>query len=111
MLNYTKSLYNSLSGTYYYETAKYTVDNIFDFLQAEDVEEIISLYLQIKKDYLIYTSTNKLSTQKYEFVGVARDGSHNCYAQVKSGNLSLDGDHFRSLTQNGGSVKKLLPKS
>ena len=40
----------------------------------EDVEEVISLYLKFEKNYLIYSSSNKLDTQTYEFVIDSRDG-------------------------------------
>ena len=76
MTNLTKALYNELTGQKIYETNTYKKEDLFDLLQAEDVEEVISLYLQIVENNLVYTSTNKLDTQKYEFVAIARDGSH-----------------------------------
>ena len=53
---------------------------------------------------MVYTSTNKLDTQKYEFVAVARDGSHYCYPQVKTGSVSLDGNNYKDLAVNGNKV-------
>jgi len=73
-------------------------------LLPEDVEEIISLYLQVEKDYLIYTSTNKIDTAKYEFVMISRDGSHLCYAQVKTGNICIDFNDFSHLTKGNNKV-------
>ena len=68
------------------------------------MEEAVSMYLQLEKDYLLYSSTNKLSTQTYEFVVVARDGSHKAYPQVKTGSVPLNGDDYRDLTANGDKV-------
>lgn len=104
MTNITRDLYNRITRKNFYETKAYCKEDIFDFLQPEDVEEVVSLYLQIQKNYLVYTSTNKLDTQKYEFVGVARDGSHYCYPQVKTGGETLDGDQYKNLTEHGNIV-------
>lgn len=104
MTNITRDLYNRLTKQNYYETKTYSKEEIFDLLQPEDVEEVVSLYLQIQKNYLVYTSTNKLDTQKYEFVCVARDGSHYCYPQVKTGGIALDGSQYKSLTEHGNKV-------
>ena len=71
---------------------------------AEDVEEIISLYLQLEKNYLIYTSTNKIDTAKYEFVMTSRDGKEKCYTQVKTGNEVLDPKDYQNLTENSNKV-------
>ncbi len=104
MTNLTKALYNELTGQKIYETNTYKKEDLFDLLQAEDVEEVISLYLQIVENYLVYTSTNKLDTQKYEFVAIARDGSHLCYPQVKTGGVSLDGNDYLDLVKGGNKV-------
>lgn len=103
-LRYSEHLYNTITGTQFYPDRAVKRDEILDFLQAEDVEEAVSLYLQLEKGYLLYSSTNKLSTQTYEFVAVARDGSHKAYPQVKTGNVPLDGDQYRDLTANGDKV-------
>ena len=62
------------------------------------------MYLQLEKGYLIYSSTNKLDTQTYELVAVAKDGSHKAYPQVKTGNVSLDGNDYKGLLSNGDKV-------
>lgn len=104
MTNISRNIYNQIIGEAVYEEKDYNRKDILDLLQPEDVEEVVSLYLQVKHNYLVYTSTNKLDTQKYEFVGVARDGSHHCYPQVKTGSVSLDGNDFKKLTKNGDKV-------
>jgi hypothetical protein len=104
MTNITRDMYNKLTGKNVYETIPYVQNDILDLLQPEDVEEIVSLYLQVEKNYLVYTSTNKLDTQKYEFVAVARDGSHYCYPQVKTGQVTLNGNDYKELVKNGNKV-------
>lgn len=104
MLQYSEHLYNAMTGTQVYPDCVVPKEEILDFLQPEDVEEAVSLYLQMKKGYLIYSSTNKLDTQTYEFVAVAKDGSHKAYPQIKTGNVSLDGDDYRNLTAGGNKV-------
>ena len=103
-LKYSERLYNAITGTQFYPDCAVKKEEILDFLQPEDVEEAVSLYLQLEKGYLIYSSTNKLDTQTYEFVAVARDGSHRAYPQVKTGNVPLDGSHYQELTAGGDKV-------
>lgn len=103
-LKYSEQLYNTLAGTQHYPAYTVKKAEVLDFLQPEDVEEAVSLYLQLEKGYLIYSSTNKLDTQTYEFVAVARDGTHKAYPQVKTGGVSLDGSDYRELLMGGNKV-------
>ncbi|WP_291637426.1 hypothetical protein [Clostridium sp.] len=100
----TMKIYNDKKKTNYYDVKPMIKKNILDMFLPEDVEEIISLYLQFEKKYLIYSSSNKIDTQTYEFVMTSRDGGHLCYAQVKTGNVSLDGDDYVHLTKKGNKV-------
>lgn len=70
---------------------------VFDFLQPEDMEELISLYLQVEKNCLVYTSTNKLDTAMYEFVATTRDGKEKFYPQVKTGDVSLNCENYEDI--------------
>ena len=94
----TKKIYNKKQGKSPYEVKE--IKDFFNFLLAEDVEEIISLYLQLEKNYLIYTSTNKINTAKYEFVMTSRDGKEKCYTQVKTGNEVLNPKDYENLIEN-----------
>lgn len=97
-------IYNEKKKISYYNVEPIDRKNILDLFLPEDVEEVKSLYLQAEKNYLIYSSSNKLDTQTYEFVMVSRDGSHLCYAQVKTGNVPLDGNDYVHLTEDGNKV-------
>ena len=103
-LEASKRIYNEMSGKLYYNVTPKIKENVLELLLPEDMEEVISLYLQIEKNYLIYTSTNKIDTEKYEFVAVARDGTHTCYPQVKTGNVALNFTKYDELAQNGNKV-------
>lgn len=98
----TKKIYNKKSNNKLYEIKK--IEDFLNFLLPEDVEEIVSLYLQLEKNYLIYTSTNKINTAKYEFVMISRDGKEKCCIQVKTGNTTLDPENYIHLTENNVKV-------
>ncbi len=100
----TMKIYDEKTKTNYYNVDSIDRKNILEMFLPEDVEEVISLYLQYEKNYLIYSSSNKLDTQTYEFVMVSRDASHLCYAQVKTGNVSLDGNEYIHLTANRNKI-------
>lgn len=101
----SKIIYNQLTNTTsYYEISPFFKDSVINYLAPEDVEEVISLYLQITLEYLIYSSTNKLSTELIEFVGISRDQSHRVFVQVKTGNVSLSFDDYESFACNGNKV-------
>ena len=98
----TKKIYNKKSNNKLYEIKK--IEYFLYFLLPEDFEEIVSLYLQLEKNYLIYTSTNKINTAKYEFVMISRDGKEKCCIQVKTGNTTLDPENYIYLTENNVKV-------
>ena len=98
----TKKIYNRKLGNKSYRVEE--IEDFLNFLLAEDVEEIISLYLQLEKNYLIYTSTNKIDTAKYEFVMTSKDGKEKCYTQVKTGNEILVPEDYVNLTENNNKV-------
>lgn len=100
----SKKIYNKKSGKKIYEVKEIKINDFFNFLLAEDLEEIVSLYLQLEKNYLIYTSTNKIDTAKYEFVMISRDGKEKCYTQVKTGNNKLVPENYINLTENSNKV-------
>lgn len=100
----TMKIYNEKKKLNYYKVEAIDKKDILDMFLPEDVEEVVGLYLQFEKNYLIYSSSNKIDTQTYEFVMVSRDGSHLCYSQVKTGNVSLDGNDYIHLTKGGNKV-------
>lgn len=72
---------------------KITLEDWTEFFSADDIEEIVGLYLQVKFNLYVYTSTNKRSTEKIEFELVDKKGQ--LYGvQVKSGGVSLNGKDY-----------------
>ena len=102
--NLSMHIYNTKLGVNYYPKISLSPTNTLDALQAEDVEEIVCLYLQLNKNYLLYGSTNKISTEKYECVLVEKNNFSKCYPQVKTGNVALNGNDYVHLTENGNKV-------
>lgn len=69
-----------------------------NLLSAEDIEEIVGLYLQIEKKLYIYTSTCKEDTSLIEFQLIDIKG--NLYGvQVKSGNTNINADEYFDLSK------------
>lgn len=100
----TMKIYNEKTKSQHYPIKSIDRNDILDMFLPEDVEEVISLYLQFEKNYLVYSSSNKVDTQTYECVMISRDGKHLCYTQVKTGNVSLDGNDYIHLTKDGNKV-------
>ena len=51
-------------------------------IDSEELESLALLYLQ-SKIYLIYSSTLKKSSAKFEVIMISNDGSHRCFSQIK----------------------------
>lgn len=47
--------------------------NFWDLAHYEDLEDIVGLYLQKERGYLIFPSTNKTGTEDYEYMLVQKD--------------------------------------
>ena len=93
LFEYTDSLFNNKINS------KINVDNWSNFFSANDIEEIIGLYLQKIKNLYVYTSTNKKSTSQIEFELV--DDKGNKYGvQVKSGNVCINGKDYKEISKN-----------
>ncbi|KLD41754.1 hypothetical protein [Lactiplantibacillus plantarum] len=82
--------------------------DLFSLIRYSDTEDLVALWLFDKFNYIVIPSTNKLSTQKYEFVllnasknlnGKYRD-SKNIYIQVKNGAIDLKSKDYTSLLKD-----------
>jgi hypothetical protein len=92
--NISKKLWNKKSPKNSYKYDIKEKDHYWNLLSSEMVEEIVILYLQIKKNYFVHTSTVKKNTPNIECVLVNLDGDK-AYPQVKSGfSQSLDAKFF-----------------
>lgn len=94
------------SNTYKYKIVCNDID-IWSVLSAEAVEEIVLLYLQIKKGYHIYSSTVKYAFPIYECEMVGTDGKR-VYPQVKSGSVSLNADDYMNAVNSDPNAEVYL---
>lgn len=94
--NVIKTIYNEKTTSSF----KYHISEIKDFwnlILPEDVELIVSLYLQKELDYMIYPNTKQKDTKKYEFTMVSRKDNSKACVQVKTGKVILDENEFKEL--------------
>ena len=105
IVNYSKYIYNKYSGKSYYDIEYTMQGDIIDNLPAEEVEELVITYLQIKNNY--YLSSNSIAknstTPKIECVLLSRnkDVPLKAVVQVKSGHYYLDGNDYKEYVNNG----------
>lgn len=85
------------------ETEKYEMNTKTDmdfwrFINDQEAEEIVSLYLQFKKNYKVYITTKRKDTVRYEFVMVNEKGQK-AVVQVKTGNnVTLKAEWYKNDT-------------
>ena len=107
MLEYSKYVYNTFSGENYYSYNKIEGD-IIDNLPDFDLEELVIIYLQIKKNYYVLSNSiaNKSTTIKIECEMISRD--KNCcekaVVQVKAGKKKIDAMDYRCFCDEGYTV-------
>ena len=90
---FSKRAYNKYSEKEYYKTSAIhnKEDDLWSILGTMEIEELAGLYMQIKLNYGVYTSTNKRDTKEYEFVLFKRDNpKEKAKLQVKTSNINLD---------------------
>lgn len=92
----SKLIYNERVGEDRYEVDAFQAD-LFSLLSADECEDLVALYLQLQRGYLVIPSTAKKSTVKYEFTLVHRHSGERATLQVKSGAEPLDRDKFAHL--------------
>lgn len=87
-------MWNKYSNSSDYQIKRNEI-SIWSVLSAEEIEEIVLLYLQIEKGYHIYSSTVKYALPLYECKMVSVEGKR-AYPQVKSGDVELNADDYMS---------------
>ena len=87
VLDISQILYNKRDN--YYKIPNKIVnnkENFYDLLSPYDCEDLLYFYLYHKNKYIAIPSTNKTSTQNYEFEMVnPKDRNEKIYIQVKNG--------------------------
>lgn len=91
---YTKHLWNKLSGAPVYEIDRARFTNIFALLDAEEAEDLVFLYLQTKGMYVLPNS-RKGDTMAYEFLAIDAKPPHSTFkTQVKTGHTEINTDDY-----------------
>lgn len=76
--------------------------DIFKYLDPNNVEDLCALWLFKTYGYIVIPSTNKLSTEKYEFVLVDPESTDQklIYVQVKNGKAEINPYEYKELLRN-----------
>lgn len=95
-----------------YNTAgiELTAEHFYSLISPTDCEDLLSMWLYStkNKNYVCIPSTNKISTEKYEFVLLDSETGKHIYIQVKNGNVDLDADDYYPLINRTENVFYLL---
>lgn len=97
-IEYTKFLWNKLSGSNDYEVDSAIASDIFEFLDDEETEDVVFLYMQ-SKGWFIVPNSRKKDTMSYEFYAVNPQSGERAVSQVKTGAVQLDQDEYADLRE------------
>ena len=92
-IEYTKYLWNSISGTNEYAANLSIASDIFEILDDEETEDLVFMYLQSKGWYIVPNSRKK-DTMKYEFLAINPQTGERAITQVKTGTTSLNQENY-----------------
>lgn len=100
---FSKILYDNLSkdGFKYNESIELSMETFYNLISPSDCEDLLYSYLYFKnnKNYMCIPSTNKIGTEKYEFVMLDTETGKHIYIQVKKGDLNLNADDYINLVK------------
>jgi hypothetical protein len=88
---YSQLLWNQLSGTEKYKLPHMDWWDIFSFLDAENTEDLIFIYLQCQ-GWIVVPNSRKLDTMAYEFIAIHKKTRERAIVQVKTGQTRLATD-------------------
>lgn len=86
--DYSKYLWNKLSGKEVYALPSEKYKNVFSFLGSEETEDVVFIYLQIQ-GWVIVPNSRKADTMSYEFYAVNLKTKEKAIVQVKTGHTPL----------------------
>jgi hypothetical protein len=98
-IEYSKYLWNKISGEQFYQIDKSKYSDIFMMLSAEETEDLVFVYLQSLGWYLIPNS-RKADKMTYEYLAVNPKTKRRAQAQVKTGNEAIYKDKYVSSDDN-----------
>lgn len=86
---YSFYLWNRLSGILDYKVDTKEFKNIFTFLDSEQTEDVIFIYLQTK-GWIVVPNSRKADTMRYEFYLIRKKDHRRAIVQVKTGRTNLN---------------------
>ena len=90
---YSKYLWNTLSGDNIYQIDKSLFNDIFMMLDDEETEDLLFLYLQ-SQGWFVLPNSRKGDTMRFEYFAVNPTTGEKVFSQVKTGNTSLNIDDY-----------------
>ncbi|MFA7256550.1 MAG: hypothetical protein WC047_03130 [Kiritimatiellales bacterium] len=92
-LEYSKFIWNHLSGKDAYEINTTAFSDVFMMLDDEETEDLVFLYLQSKGWYVV-PSSRKADTMSFEYLAVNPQNGKQALTQVKTGNTPLNREDY-----------------
>jgi hypothetical protein len=83
-------LYDELMGKQPQPLELTEADVVRDLLHPLDVEDLVSLFLQVRHNYMVLPGSHRSDTPAYEQVLISRDDGHRAIVQVKTGATPVD---------------------
>lgn len=95
-LIFSELAYNEINKGSHYPDIQGKDQNIFSLLSPEDLEDVVGLYLQHERNYMLIPSSRgrRNDTARYEYELVKRNTGERAFVQVKS-NERLNPDSYR----------------
>lgn len=97
-VEYTKYLWNKVSGIDAYKIDSDLTSDIFEFLDDEETEDVVFLYMQ-HQGWFIVPNSRKVDSMSYEFYATNPKTGERAVAQVKTGNVQLDRDLYAQVRE------------
>lgn len=96
---YSKHMWNIKTKTNHFNINKDLFKDIFTFLDFEEIEDLIFIYLQTS-GYVVIPNSRKADTMSYEFLLINNYSKKRYLIQIKSGNTHLDINNYSDLNEN-----------
>lgn len=97
-VEYSKHLWNKLSGTSTYAVNMKGIADIFTMLDDEETEDLVFLYLQ-KLGWFVVPNSRKADTMSYEYLLVKPETAQRALVQVKTGDVPLNVADYTGLAE------------
>lgn len=112
ILEYSELIYNQKGNDSfkYQRTMEFNEDTFYSLISPSDCEDLLYMWLYTKSDreYVCIPSTNKLATEKYEFVILDHKTGKHIYVQVKNGDVTINADDYANLIEKSNDEVYLL---